>query len=125
MALYPSSQQQANACITIESLEPKLTSTTNYDNLTFSMDWQDFSRIDLVNSTQPMVEYPTGVGSEDSIEKGIDLHVVFRKVLNEGSGMAVGPRRTLDPMVWDLTFQPVQKMMIVWRYRSKRVVSIL
>ncbi|KAK8604979.1 hypothetical protein V6N13_082440 [Hibiscus sabdariffa] len=108
MALYPSSQQQANACITIESLEPKLASTRNYENSAFSMAWQDFSRIDLVNSTQPMVENPTGVGSEDPNEKGINLHVVFRKVGLKSS--IVGPRRKLDPIVWDLKFQPIQKM---------------
>ncbi|KAK8593389.1 hypothetical protein V6N13_043018 [Hibiscus sabdariffa] len=80
MALCPSSQQQANACITVESLEPKLGSTRNYENSTFSMDLQDFSRTDLVNSTQPMVENPTGVGSEDPNEKEWIFMLFFERL---------------------------------------------
>ncbi|KAK8670233.1 hypothetical protein V6N13_104992 [Hibiscus sabdariffa] len=94
MALYPSSQQQANACITVESVEPKLASTRNYENSTFSMALQDFSRIDLVNSTQPMVENPTGDGLEDPNKKRMDLHDVFQKVgLKSGIGDSFLGRR--------------------------------
>ncbi|KAK8708211.1 hypothetical protein V6N13_059255 [Hibiscus sabdariffa] len=66
MALCQSSQQQASFCGTVESLEPKSASSENYQNPTFSMALQDIIGVDLVNSTQPMVEEASKLGTNYS-----------------------------------------------------------
>ncbi|GMJ15257.1 COMPLEMENTING A PROTEIN KINASE C MUTANT 1, AINTEGUMENTA, DRAGON [Hibiscus trionum] len=66
MALCQSSQQQASVCVTVDSLQRKSASTGNYQSVTFSMALQDLIGVDLVNSTQPMVDESSKPGTHYS-----------------------------------------------------------
>ncbi|TYI21298.1 hypothetical protein ES332_A06G029200v1 [Gossypium tomentosum] len=59
------SQQQLTVCAA-ESLEPKTTNTGNYRNPSFSMALQDLIGVDLVSSTQAMVDESCKLGTHYS-----------------------------------------------------------